>query len=192
MPRAYLIVGLGNPGKAYEKSRHNLGFQTVEQIARIEKLEWRRKFLLKGRLAQWVVEDKCVYLFEPATFMNLSGVAVARAMRKYHIALEDLLVIVDDIALPFGQLRLKSHSGSGGHNGLKNIEENLNTNGYARLRIGVGEDRSVDLACHVLSPFTPAEQKLVPEILERAAMIVKMWLTEGLTSAMNRANAKIE
>ncbi|MBF8262699.1 MAG: pth [Parachlamydiales bacterium] len=192
MGRAYLIVGLGNPGKAYEKTRHNLGFLAVERIARVQKWELRKKFLLKGRLARGEIEGKSVYLLEPTTFMNLSGVAVAQAMRKYHIAIEDLLVIVDDVALPFGQLRLRSHSGSGGHNGLKNIEDNLKTNGYARLRIGVGEDRSGDLAEHVLSPFSPAEQKLVPEILERAANIVKMWLTEGLTSAMNHANAKNE
>lgn len=191
MKRVFFIVGLGNPGKAYEKTRHNIGFQVVEELARQSALALRKKFLINGRLAHGLIEECDVYLFQPGTYMNRSGEAVARVMRKFGIEIENLLVIVDDVALPFGQLRLKTHSSSGGHNGLKSIEENLGTNGYARLRIGVGDDRDGDLASYVLAPFTPDEQKLVPEILGRAAMIAKIWLTEGLTSAMNHANLKV-
>ena len=191
MKRDFLIVGLGNPGKAYEKTRHNIGFQVVEELARQSALTLRKKFLINGRLAHGVVEECGVYLFQPGTYMNRSGEAVARLMRKFGIEIENLLVIVDDVALPFGQLRLKTHSSSGGHNGLKSIEENLGTNCYARLRVGVGDDREGDLASYVLAPFTPDEKKLVPEILGRAAMIAKIWLTEGLTSAMNHANIKV-
>lgn len=188
---AFLIAGLGNPGRKYEKTRHNIGFQVLEEVARKEGLELKRKLLLNGRLAHGLIEDRSVYLLEPGAYMNLSGQVIAKAMRKYGIEIDHLLVIVDDVALPFGQLRLRAQGSTGGHNGLKNIEENLKTNGYARLRVGVGEKREDDLASYVLAPFTSEEQKLVPEILERAAMIVKIWLTEGLTSAMNHANSKI-
>lgn len=195
MKRAFLIAGLGNPGKKYKNTRHNIGFQTIEEIAKQEDLSLRNKILLKGRVAQGRVDGKDVYLLEPGAYMNLSGVVIARAMRKYNIAIEDLLVIVDDIHLPFGHFRLRTDSGPGGHNGLKNIEENLKTNAYARLRIGVGDARENDLASYVLAPFTPEEQKLVPAVLGQAAMIAKIWLTEGLTSAVSHvsvANAALE
>jgi len=191
MKRDFLIVGLGNPGKAYEKTRHNIGFRVVDEIARESALTLRKKILINGRLAHGLIEECSVYLFQPGTYMNLSGDAVARVMQKFGIEIENLLVVVDDVALPLGQFRLKTHSSSGGHNGLKSIEDNLKTNSYARLRIGVGDDREGDLASYVLAPFTPNESKLIPEILGRAAMIVKIWLTEGLISAMNHANVKI-
>jgi peptidyl-tRNA hydrolase, PTH1 family len=192
MNRDFLIVGLGNPGKAYEKTRHNFGFLVVDEVARQSALTLRKKFLINGRLAHGLIEESSVYLFQPWTYMNRSGEAVAQVMRKFGIELENLLVIVDDVALPFGHFRLKSHGSAGGHNGLKSIEAHLKTNGYARLRIGVGVPREEDMASYVLAPFTPDERKLVPEILDRAAMIAKIWLTEGLTSAMNHANGKIE
>lgn len=185
---SFLIAGLGNPGKAYEKTRHNMGFRVVEQIARKYGLLMRRKLLLKVREAQGRVGKNKLFLVEPETYMNLSGPLVAKWMKRHSIELERLLVIVDDVALPFGQIRLKSYSGSGGHNGLKSIEASLGTNAYARLRIGVGGCVESDLASYVLAPFTPDEEKLVPTILERAADVAEIWLTEGLTSAMNRAN----
>lgn len=183
---AFLIVGLGNPGKAYEKTRHNIGYRVVQEIARRHGFSFRKKFLLKGRVAHGLIQEENVYLFQPETYMNLSGAPIARMMKKHAIAVEQLLIIVDDIALPFGHLRLRSHSGSGGHNGLKSVEVNLGTNQYARLRIGVGEVRTGDLASYVLAPFTPDEEKLVPSILERAADVAEVWLIEGLTSAMSQ------
>lgn len=185
---AFLIAGLGNPGKAYEKTRHNIGFRAVEAIAKKNAIDFRRKLFLKGRVAHGVVGDKQLYLLEPETYMNLSGLLVAKMMKRHSIALERLLVIVDDVALPFGQIRLRSSSGSGGHNGLKSVEESLGTNAYARLRIGVGDRTEGDLASYVLARFTPSEEKLIPEVLERVAEVADVWLTEGLTSAMNRAN----
>lgn len=185
---SFLIAGLGNPGKAYEKTRHNIGFRAVEEIARIKGLSLRRKLLLKAREAQGKVGENKLFLIEPETYMNLSGPLVSKWMKRHSIELERLLVIVDDVALPFGRIRLKSHSGSGGHNGLKSIEASLGTNAYARLRIGVGDRAEGDLSSHVLARFTPDEEKLVPTILERAAAVAEIWLTEGLTSAMNRAN----
>jgi len=188
--RKFLIAGLGNPGKKYVGTRHNIGFLAVEEIARQAGISFRKKFLLPGRVAHGPFEGETIYLLEPTTYMNLSGQAVAQAMKKYNIELAKLLVIVDDVALPFGQLRMRETSGSGGHNGLKSIEESLQTNAYARLRIGVGDPKTGDLASYVLARFTPEEMKLVPDILDRAALIVKIWLTEGLTSAMNHANVK--
>ncbi len=185
---AYLIAGLGNPGKAYERTRHNIGFRAVEAIARKNAIEFRRKIFLRGRVAHGLVGDKQLYLLEPETYMNLSGLMVVKMMKRHSIPLDQILVVVDDIALPFGQFRLRSGSGSGGHNGLKSVEESLGTNAYARLRIGVGDRTEGDLASYVLAPFTLNEEKLIPEILERAVEVADVWLTEGLTSALNRAN----
>jgi len=186
----FLIVGLGNPGKAYEESRHNIGFKAIDEISRRYGLVLRKKLFTKGHLAKGLIEGQRVYLLQPGTFMNLSGDAVTRVMRKEQIELDHLLIIVDDVALPFGQLRLRTHSGSGGHNGLGSVEESLKTTAYARLRLGVGDRKEGDLANYVLAGFTPEEQKLVPEMVGRAADVVKVWLTEGLTSAMNHANVK--
>ena len=189
--KSFLIVGLGNPTKAYEKTRHNIGFRVVDEIAKRAGVNFRKKLLLKGRLAHGVIQGSDCYLLKPDTYMNLSGEAVVRCMRKHGIALENLLIILDDVALPFGQLRLKTHSGSGGHNGLNSIEASLRTMSYARLRIGVGDREEGDLASFVLDPFSPNEEKLLPEVVERAANAVEVWLTEGITSAMNRINRSI-
>ena len=191
MVDSFLIVGLGNPSKAYERTRHNIGFRVVDELAKRAGVNFRRKLFLKGLLAHGVLGESGCYLLKPGTYMNLSGDAVKRVMQKHAIALERLVIIADDVSLPFGQLRLKTHSGSGGHNGLKSIEACLQTTSYARLRIGVGDCREGDLAEYVLESFTSSEEKLVPEIVERAADAVQIWLTEGITSAMNRINRSI-
>jgi PTH1 family peptidyl-tRNA hydrolase len=183
---SFLIVGLGNPGKTYEKTRHNIGWRAVQRLAERHSLAFRKKLLLRGRVAHGPVKEKNVYLLLPETYMNLSGGPVARMMKKHAIPIERVLVLVDDVAIPFGDLRMRAHSGTGGHKGLQSIEECLGSNGYPRLRIGVGEKREAgDLASYVLAPFTPDEEKLVPEILERAATTAESWLIEGLTSAVN-------
>jgi PTH1 family peptidyl-tRNA hydrolase len=186
-----LVVGLGNPGKAYEKSRHNIGFQVIDEIARQFGLTLRKRVLLRGCFTQAHIQDIELFLLKPSTYMNLSGEAISKVLFKFGVSVENLLVIVDDIALPFGQLRLKSHGSPGGHNGLKSVEECLQTRTYTRLRVGIGDQREADLASYVLAAFTPEERQLVPEILERATLIVKIWLTEGLASAMNHANIRL-
>ena len=120
--------------------------------------------------------------------MNLSGESVATVMRYLNIELSHLLVVVDDVAIPLGQLRIRINSGSGGHNGLKSVEEHLQTNRYARLRIGVSDRAEGDLADYVLGPFDDEEKKLLPEILDRAVQAIEIWLERGLTSAMDFAN----
>jgi PTH1 family peptidyl-tRNA hydrolase len=184
----YLIAGLGNPGKSYEKTRHNIGFVAVQQLARKHGFEFHRQLKFKSSLAEGRIGSKRVLLQMPLTYMNLSGEAVALAMRFWKIDLKRLLVIVDDIAIGLGELRLKINSGPGGHNGLKSIEEHLQTQRYARLRIGVGDRQEGDLASHVLGRFSEDEQKVASSVVERSVETTEIWLEKGITSAMDFAN----
>ncbi len=190
MAEVALIVGLGNPGKTYDRTRHNVGFAAVEKLAEKYKLEFKKQQKFKGSLAAGKIGEDPVMLLMPLTFMNLSGEAVALVMRYYQLNLSRLLILTDDVDLPLGQLRIRINSGSGGHNGLKSIEECLQTNRYPRLRIGVGDRKEGDLADHVLSRFSEEEEKLVSGVLERVVQAVEIWLDKGLTSAMNFANKK--
>ena len=183
-----LVVGLGNPGEEYERTRHNIGARAAKLLSRKFGAEFRRKILLKARVARAQVSGQELILLLPGTYMNLSGLCVLQAMNKYGIALGKLLILVDDIALPFGQLRLRGCGGSGGHNGLKSIQESLGTDQYTRLRIGVGDRKEGDLASHVLSNFPLEEEQLVPKVLEQAAEVTELWLIEGLNRAMNKAS----
>lgn len=186
----HLIVGLGNPGKTYEGTRHNVGYRVLDVVAEKEGLSFQKKQAWKGVVAEGSLGSSSVILFKPLTFMNESGVAVAHVMRYLGLELSGLLVVVDDVAIPLGQLRMRKGSGSGGHNGLQNIEDLLQTNDYARLRIGVGDRSEGDLADYVLSRFAKDEERLLPQILERAVDAIKIWLEKGLTSAMDFANKK--
>ena len=186
-----LIVGLGNLGEMYERTRHNIGARVVKEFAERQGFILRRKLLLKAKTANGSISGQNLILLIPATYMNVSGPVVAGAMRKYRIRLEQLLVLVDDITLLFGELRLKGSGGTGGHNGLKSIEESLETQQYARLRIGVGDRTEGDLTDYVLSPFTDEEEKLVPSVLEQAIGASKLWLDEGLNRAMNSVNRSL-
>lgn len=183
-----LIVGLGNPGKTYEKTRHNIGFEAVDKLAEKHGLQFRNQQKFKGALAEGKIGEDSVILLKPLTFMNLSGEAVALVMHYFHIDLSRLLILTDDVALPLGHLRIRINSGSGGHNGLKSVEECLQTNRYPRLKIGVGDKGHGDLADHVLGRFSKEEETLIPKVLERVVEAVEIWLDIGLTSAMNFAN----
>lgn len=184
----FLVVGLGNPGKAYEHTRHNIGFKAVSELAYKHRLTFHKQLKWKGSLAQGRIGNADIGLLMPLTYMNESGQAVAAVMRYLKIELSRLLVIVDDVAIAVGQLRMRTDSSSGGHNGLKSIEEHLQTNRFARLRIGVGDRDEGDLASYVLGQFTQEEQKLLPKILDRAIQATEIWLEKGLNHAMNYAN----
>lgn len=184
-----LIVGLGNPGKAYEGTRHNIGFEVVSKLARKHGMKFKKQAEFKGSLAQGSIGSDSVILLLPLTFMNLSGEAVAAVMHYFQIDLSRLLIIADDVALPLGQLRIRINSGSGGHNGLKSIEECLQTNRYPRLKIGVNDRENGDLTDHVLGHFSKEEETLLPGVLEKAVQAVEIWLDKGLTSAMNITNS---
>lgn len=181
-------MGLGNPGKQYEKTRHNIGFAAVEMLAKKHGLVFRKSLRLRGAVAEGTIGGEAVSLLKPLTYMNLSGESVALAMRYRAVELAQLLVIVDDVAIPMGQTRLRINSGSGGHNGLKSIEEVLQTNRYARLRLGVGDREEGDLVDHVLGRFSEEEEKLIPALLERAAEAAELFISKGLTRAMDFIN----
>ena len=183
-----LIVGLGNPGKSYDGTRHNIGFDAVRKLAKKQGLAFKKQLKFKGSVAEGQIGADSVILLMPLTFMNLSGEAVALVMHYFQIDLSRLMIVTDDVALPLGQLRIRINSGSGGHNGLKSVEECLQTNRYARLRIGVGDRKEGDLTDHVLGRFSSEEEKLVPGVLERAVQAVEIWLDKGITSAMCFAN----
>jgi PTH1 family peptidyl-tRNA hydrolase len=181
------IVGLGNPGAEYVATRHNVGFEVVDELARrwqVKLKKWRKV----GTLA--LAKDHDALLMEPATFMNLSGEAVLRVGSFYKVNLADWLIVVDDVNLPLGRVRMRKMGSAGGHNGLKSVIQHLGPD-FARLRIGVGRgDPKWDLADHVLARFEPEERRSVEEAIGRAADAVETFVTEGIEPAMNRFNAR--
>lgn len=183
----FLIAGLGNIGPEYAFTRHNVGFMVLDRLAARHDLRFDM-----GRLASGVElyhKSRTLYLIKPTTYMNLSGKAVNYWMKTLQIPVDNLLVIADDLALPFGKLRLKPKGSHGGHNGLRSIQETLNSDVYARLRFGVGSDfpkgRQVD---YVLGNFDGAETGELPDRLDRAGDIILNFGTLGLQQTMNNFN----
>jgi len=187
----YLIVGLGNPGVSYEKTRHNVGFRVVQELAKKHGLGFKRKAFCKSYLAEGEVEGRKVLLQVPQTYMNLSGEAVKASLDFWKVSFSNLLIICDDVAIDLGRLRLRAGGRSGGHNGLKSIEHHLQTIFYPRLRVGVGNPSEGDLADYVLGSFSEEEMKIVLSMVERSIETVEMWLRVGITSAMNFANGDL-
>lgn len=184
----YLIVGLGNPGRGYVNTRHNVGFKVIDAFA--EKHQWMFKSAasLQGGLAEGTIEGKKVLLLKPQTYMNSSGESIRLAVAYYKIPLNQILVVCDDIYLPFGSLRMKTSGGSGGHNGLKSIESHLGTQVYTRLKVGISEKDGEDLADYVLGPFRSEEQEKLPSLLQHAAKALELWLLQGVVAATQFAN----
>ncbi|MBS3904521.1 MAG: aminoacyl-tRNA hydrolase [Simkania sp.] len=179
----FLIVGLGNPGPEYNLTRHNLGFQVIETIAHKNGVVWNREGALKGLVGKARKEQRLFFLLKPMVFMNNSGESVALTRRYYQVPVHRILVISDDIALPFTKMRLSDKGSSGGHRGLESVELMLGTQHYARLRIGIGDRNEGELADYVLGRFTEEEQKLLPPLIERAAKAVEIWMGEGSEAA---------
>lgn len=185
-----VIVGLGNPGRDYAATRHNVGFMVVDEVAkRLSAGDSRSRFRAEVREA-FAGGDKTV-LVKPQTYMNLSGVSVRETTRWYKTPGENVLVVADDIDLPFGTLRLRAAGGSGGHNGLKSIFEELGSQDVPRLKIGVGRG-SGNASRQVLTRFTPEESRMLPEIVAAAADCVQNWQRNGIIEAMNRCNRRVE
>ena len=185
-----LIVGLGNPGPEYRATRHNVGFMVVDEIARRHGLEWA---MAPSQVPDAFVVKRFgaapVLLAKPLTFMNRSGDAVAALARYYDIAPVDLLVVVDEIDLPFGRLRARPRGSAGTHNGLRSIVQRLGTTEFPRLRLGVGRgDVRRDLADHVLSKFEADERSAVEEFITRAADAAEMFAVDGIDKVMNMYN----
>jgi peptidyl-tRNA hydrolase, PTH1 family len=186
-----LIVGLGNPGRQYDKTRHNAGYMVVDRLA--EKLA--KGATAKARFNSALIDAKvgaeAVLLMKPTTYMNRSGAAIADAVRFYKLVpATDLLVFVDDVALPTGALRLRPGGGAGGHNGLTDIGQALGTDAYPRCRIGIGATPDyMDQADYVLGRFTDEEWDVIGAAIGKAADAAEVFLTSGLDAAMNRFNA---
>ena len=183
-----LIVGLGNPGRKYAGTRHNVGFEIVDMLAERHRLEWTSA-PADALVAKWRTED--VLVAKPLTFMNLSGQAVGDLLRYFKIDLPDLLVVVDDINLELARLRARPGGSAGGHNGLKSLIGQLGTDQFARLRVGVGRgDARRDLSDHVLARFEPDERPVVAEAVARAADAAETFVSDGIAVVMNRYNRK--
>ncbi len=193
MENARLIVGLGNPGSEYVRTRHNAGFLVVESLAERWQAVWRADASLKARVARAQREGTRCWLVQPLTFMNESGVAVAGVMRYHRIDLQRIVVIVDDADLPLGELRMRPRGGSGGHHGLESVSEHLGTSDYPRLRLGIGRRPEVgrEITGHVLGRFAPDETALFGQVVERAADAVHCWMNSGIDLAMNRFNGAV-
>jgi len=185
-----LTVGLGNPGRRYEGTRHNVGFDVLDTVGRRHRAEWESAPRgIEALVARW--RDAETVLAKPLTFMNLSGSAVVSLLQFYKIDPVDLLVIVDDVNIELGRLRLRPAGSAGGHNGLKSVIGSLGSEEFARLRIGVGRgDDRRDLADHVTAKFEPDERSTVAEMVDRAADAVELFTAEGIGSVMNRYNRK--
>ena len=182
----YLIVGLGNPGAAYEKTRHNVGFNIVKSFAAKQGMVFKHASHLIGDFAQ---RDK-TFLLLPTTYMNSSGDAVRRCVDYFKVPLDHLMVVCDDVALPIGTMRMRTKGSSGGHNGLKSIEAHLNTEHYARLRVGVSGPQHEELVDYVLGKFSQEENKLIQDVAIKAIQALELWITVGIAAAMQASNAR--
>lgn len=189
-PKDYLIIGLGNPGSSYDKTRHNIGFRAVRHFGAKHEIKLRRMDRVSADVGHGTAHGKSVGLVLPLTYMNSSGEAVRAAIKAFKVQIEQVVVVVDDVALPLGLLRLKEGGSSGGHNGLKSIEQHLGTNEYPRLRLGVGSPGAESLADYVLGKFTPNEEALLPKVFEKTADVLDCWIQQGIQQAMTMANFK--
>jgi PTH1 family peptidyl-tRNA hydrolase len=189
-----VIVGLGNPGREYEKTRHNVGWWVIDHLADVWRFEgWKKDGA--ARVASGTIGGKRVRLVKPQTFMNLSGEALHQYRRRPFFSISnDILVVVDEVAFPVGRYRFREKGSAGGHNGLKSVEAHLGTQEYGRLRIGVGpepgRERGEVLSDYVLGNFGKAEAGVVRDLLPEFTEAIELWMKEGMKAAMNRYTGK--
>ncbi len=187
-----LIVGLGNPGKDYAGSRHNIGFLVIKALAKSCKIPFKKDTATFSLNALVKIDGQNVILAMPLTFMNLSGMAVSALFKKYKIGPDNLLVVCDDLDLGLPRLRIRALGSSGGHRGLKSVIDALGTKGFSRLRIGIGRPENINIEAseYVLSPFNREEKGQVEKAIERARQCCSIWVTKGVTEAMNIFNKR--
>ena len=183
-----VIVGLGNPGAQYENTPHSVGFEAVDRIAASIGANWELKKSFNALMARGPFAGLPVMLVKPQTYMNLSGEAVAPIVKYNNATAADLLVILDDIDLPVGRMRVRKNGSCGGHNGIRNIIERLGTPEFARLKLGVGKDRS-NVIAHVLGKFDPASRKVMDSVVEESVKAAEAILRQGPDRAMNAFNS---
>lgn len=182
----WLIAGLGNPGIKYSKTRHNIGFLVIEEIAQRIGLEFKTEE--DFRISRGSIRDRDVILIEPLTYMNLSGIAVKKAIRRFNLTPEDLIVIHDDLDMETGKLRIRKRGSSGGHKGVESIISSLGSREFIRVKIGIGRDRELPVEEYVLRKFKREEIPLIRDAISRAADAVLFIIDEGVEKAMNKFN----
>ena len=193
MESLHLIVGLGNPGAEYAKTRHNAGFGLVEELAVRWQVDWKQERKFNARMARAEHSGRQVLLCQPQTFMNLSGETVGAVVGFYRLPRTRVLVAVDDADLPLGELRLRADGSSGGHHGLESIEQHLGAREFARLRLGIGrQDGAREITDYVLSRFDRVEAALMEKVLDRASRQAECWLNDGIQRAMNQFNGVVD
>lgn len=187
-----LIVGLGNPGRVYIGSRHNIGFSAIKALSRIYKIPLKKEGGAFCLIGKGKIQGQPFLLTLPLTFMNLSGIAVSALLKKYKISLANLLVVCDDLDLEFGVVKIRPSGSSGGHHGLKSIINSLGSQEFCRLRIGIGRplENTPDAANYVLSPFNKREKEKIKEIIGSACDCCRVWVTQGIIESMNIFNRR--
>jgi PTH1 family peptidyl-tRNA hydrolase len=184
-----VVIGLGNPGKRYAGTRHNVGFDVIDALAEGPDVgQPQERF--QAEIREMLVGSEKVLLVAPLTFMNLSGRCVRQVVDFYHVALDDLLVVCDDVNLPLGKLRFRPRGSAGGHNGLRDIQRHLGTTEYQRLRIGVSAADEGELIEHVLGRFRPGERPVIEEAIRVAQQAVLVWVRDGIQKCMNEYNGE--
>jgi PTH1 family peptidyl-tRNA hydrolase len=184
----FLIVGLGNPGRKYKETRHNIGFKVIEEISRILAVLLKEK-KFKNNFGKGMYEGNKIVLVQPQTFMNLSGTAVYQLMNYFKISPLELVVISDDFALPLGKIRIRKNGSAGGHNGLTSIISEIKTQEFCRVRIGIDvPSENIDPAKYVLEKFSSAEKKEINGAVKKAAEVILFIITDGVEKAMNKFN----
>jgi PTH1 family peptidyl-tRNA hydrolase len=184
----YLIIGVGNPGKKYENTRHNVAWMVINALSFNSKLIWKEKF--KGVYSEHKNSEDRWYILKPQTFMNLSGESVRPMMDFFKIDMKNILVIHDELDLNYGVIAFKNGGGLAGHNGLKSITEHTSTQDYKRLRVGIGRPMSQDVSSHVLSPFSAVESYKLDEYLKLTASAVEQMMINGFDKVSNLYNKK--
>ena len=179
-----IVFGLGNPGRLYQKTRHNVGFMVVSRLARKMGLKFDKKFC-----SSRVAEGEGVVLAKPYTYVNLSGKAAKALLQRFSLSPEELLVVCDDVALPLGRIRIRRKGSDGGHNGLRSIIKELGTENFPRLRVGIGREGIKDLVGYVLGEFEREEMEILEKVLDVAVDAVECIIKEGIEEAMNKYNS---
>lgn len=188
-----VIAGLGNPGKQYQLTRHNIGFLVAEDLARSYGWGFKEESRFHAQVAKGSIGQGTVHILLPSTYMNESGKAVRAYLDYYKLSSKNLVIISDDVALPFGSIRVRMAGGTGGHNGLKSLEAYLGTNHYTRVRMGIDKKPPlIDLADYVLGKFTEKEINELPKFIDNGADVVKRLLVEDITQVMNTVNIRLE
>lgn len=184
-----LIVGLGNPGQEYINTRHNAGFKFIDKVAISENLEFNKE-KFNGLYTTFNFKNEKVILLKPQKYMNLSGEVIKKYIDFYKIPIDDILIICDDLDTPLGKIKLKYKGSSGGHNGLKNIEQNINTKEYKRIKIGISNNKSENPISYVIGPMPKEELKILEKVTDEAPKIIKDYLELSFDHLMNKYNKK--